>query len=173
VNTQCAWCHAPTVPGATQDTAAAIPIEQGTWQGMTCGACHPAQLDQGLRESLLVNVVPGSDLTDPANYSFIDRSDPLQVNGQCEYCHYSVHELLSETKMEMMASGSLRCIDCHMAGYAMAEGQVVERFHNMKVEANGPLSCSGSFGTSGGCHTDASEDWVRKTIPTIKGPRAD
>ena len=70
-------------------------------------------------------------------------------------------------------SGALRCIDCHMAGYRIAESGLVERFHNFKVEANGPISCSGEFGTDMGCHADASVDWMHAAIPNIKGPRAD
>ena len=173
ITTACAWCHAPTTDGATQDSLAAVPIETGTWEGMTCGACHAGRLEGSMRESILVNFLPGSDPTDPASYVFIDRADPSQFNAQCQYCHQEFHGLLSETKAEMLESGVLRCIDCHMAGYAVAENQIVERFHNMKVEANGPLSCSGEYGTDAGCHSSASADWMRENIPNIKGQRGD
>lgn len=171
VTTVCAWCHAPTTEGATQDSMAAVPIEAGTWEGVTCGACHPGRLEASMRESLLTNYLPGSNPIDPASYVFIDRSDPVQYNAQCQYCHHEFHDILSPAKAEMLQSGMLRCIDCHMAGYAVSGDQVVERFHNMKVEANGPLSCSGKAGTDLGCHANATTDWVRTNIPNIKGPR--
>jgi hypothetical protein len=142
VNTACAWCHAPTTQGATQDSLGAVPIRPGTWEGVTCGACHPGRLERSLRESLLVNFNPGSDPTDPRGYVFIDRSDPRQVNSQCRFCHHEFHPILSDTKAEMLEQGTLRCIDCHMAGYAISEDQITERFHNMKVADNGPVSCS-------------------------------
>ena len=171
VTTVCAWCHAPTTEGATQDSMSAVPIAVGTWEGVTCGACHPGRLEGSMRESLLSNYAPGSDPSDPASYVFRDRSDPVQFNAQCQYCHHESHDILSAVKAAMLESGTLRCIDCHMAGYAVSEERVVERFHNMKVEANGPLSCSGDFGSGVGCHADVSVAWVRTNIPTIKGPR--
>jgi hypothetical protein len=58
-----------------------------------------------------------------------------------------------------------------MAGYGVVESGLVERFHNFKVEANGPLSCSGTYGTEAGCHANASVDWMQTSIPNIKGPR--
>lgn len=170
VNTACAWCHAPTTPGATEDSEAGVSIEKGTWEGVSCGACHPVGLDESLEESLVINLMPGSDRADPASYTFIDRSDPQQLNAQCQYCHHEYHDL-APAKAELMSSGVLRCIDCHMAGYAVAESGLVERFHNFKVEANGPLSCSGAYGAAESCHADASADWMRENIATIKGPR--
>lgn len=170
VNTACAWCHAPTAPGATEDEAAAVPIEKGTWAGVTCGACHPVGLDESLEESLVTNMIPGSDRSDPASYTFIDRSDPKQLNAQCQYCHHEYHDLVP-VKAEMMESGELRCIDCHMAGYGVSESRLVERFHNMKVEANGPQSCNGAYGTDAACHADASADWMHTSIAAMKGPR--
>lgn len=171
VNTACAWCHAPTTPGATRDSLAAVPIEQGTWEGVTCGACHPVGLADSLEESLVTNLMPGSDRSDPASYVFIDRSDPLQLNAQCQYCHHEFHGFLVETKTALFESGTLRCVDCHMAGYAVAESGLVERFHNFKVQANGPQSCSGQYGTEAGCHTNATADWIQSALPSIKAPR--
>ena len=170
VNTACAWCHAPTTPGATEDDALAVPIEKGAWEGVSCGACHPVGLDESLEESLVVNLTAGSDRADPASYTFIDRADPKQLNAQCQYCHHEYHDL-APAKSELMSSGTLRCIDCHMAGYVVAESGLVERFHNFKVEANGPLSCNGAYGTDESCHADASAEWMRESIATIKGPR--
>jgi hypothetical protein len=171
INTACAWCHTPTTEGATQDSMAAVPIPPGTWEGVTCGACHPGRLERSLRESLLINFLPGSDPTDPASYVFRDRADPSQVNAQCQYCHNEFHGFLSEAKSVLFDAGALRCVDCHMAGYRIDESGAVERFHNMKVEANGPRSCNGEFGTDGGCHAGATVEWMRERFPRIKAPR--
>ncbi len=171
VTTACAWCHAPTTPGATRDSLAAESIEPGTWQGVSCGACHPVGLADSLEESLVTNLRPGSDRADPTSYTFRDRSDPMELNALCQYCHHEFHGFLVESKTAMSDSGKMRCIDCHMAGYATAESGLVERFHNMKVEANLPLSCSGSFGTDVGCHTNGTADRLRAAIPMIKGGR--
>lgn len=173
VNSACAWCHAPTSPDATRDSAAAVPIETGAWEGVTCGACHPGRLEKSERESLLINFLPGSDPTEPAGYAFIDKSDPVQFNEQCRYCHHQSHDLLSPAMSGMLEGGELRCIDCHMAGYGVAKNRIVERFHNMKVEANGPISCSGRYGTEVGCHPNASTAWMETNLPSVKGPRKD
>ncbi len=173
VNTTCARCHAPTTDRVTRDSAAAAPITKGTWEGVTCGACHPAGLSEtdSLTESLVTNLQPGSDPTDPASYVFIDRSDGTQLNAQCRYCHHESHDLLVPSKADMLAAGELRCIDCHMSGYAVTESGIVERFHNMKVEPNLPQSCSGELGTNAGCHDNASVEQLRSAIPAVKGPR--
>jgi hypothetical protein len=173
VNTACAWCHAPLTEGATQDDDAAVPIEKGTWQGVTCGACHPAAVPQEERHSQLANFIPGSDATDPSSYVFRDRTDPKQFNAQCRYCHNESHELLLPVKKAMLGSGVIRCVDCHMAGYGVAANQLVERFHNMKVEANIPLSCSGAYGTEMSCHADESAEWMRSKLNAVKGERKD
>jgi hypothetical protein len=140
---------------------------------VTCGACHPVGLADSLEESLLTNLVPGSDRSIPASYTFIDRSNPNQMNAQCKFCHNEFHGIKVQTMAAHLHSGTLRCIDCHMAGYGVTESGLVERFHNFKVEANGPLSCSGQYGTDSGCHVDATADWMHTAIPTMKGPRAD
>jgi hypothetical protein len=171
VNTACAWCHAPTVEGATQDEDAAEPIEKGTWQGVTCGACHPASVPQEQRHSQLANLVPGSDPTDPASYVFRDRTDPSEFNAQCRYCHHESHDVPTPAKATMLQAGVIRCVDCHMAGYGVFGDGTTERFHNMKVEANIPHSCSGAFGTDMSCHADESDAWMKLNLPQVKGPR--
>jgi hypothetical protein len=60
-----------------------------------------------------------------------------------------------------------------MAGYGVAANQLVERFHNMKVEANIPLSCSGAYGTEMSCHADESAEWMRSKLNAVKGERKD
>lgn len=173
VNTVCAWCHAPLTDGATRDEEAAAPIEKGTWQGVTCGACHPSSVPEEERHSQLANFLPGSDPTAPTSYEFRDRSDPAQFNAQCRYCHHESHEVLSEAKTAMLEAGTLRCVDCHMAGYAAAQDGVIERFHNMRVEANLPYSCNGAYGTEMSCHTGGSTEWMQEKIEELKGPRKD
>jgi hypothetical protein len=125
-------------------------------------------LPDSLEESLVTNFIPGSDPADPASFVFIDRSDPNQMNAQCQYCHYEVHEMTSEAKASMLAAAQIRCIDCHMAGYAVTESGMVERFHNMQVAANGPKSCSGAYGTDGSCHANATTDWMKLSIVKIR-----
>ena len=84
VNTACAFCHAPSTPEATRDKENARPIPRGTWQGVSCFACHPAAVDRDKRESLLSNFKPGTDPANPDNYIFRDRSDGKDMNTQCQ-----------------------------------------------------------------------------------------
>lgn len=170
ITTACAWCHAPTAAGATKDEKAAQPIPKGTWQGVTCGACHPGAVPREKRQaSLLINYTPGTDRTDPKNYIFRDRQSGVELNAQCRFCHNEPHDLLIEEKGKMLESGKLRCIDCHMAAYAVTDGHV-ERFHNFKVEANLPHSCSSGTGRAMTCHDAASTEWFRARLKDVKGP---
>ena len=170
VNTACAYCHAPLAEGATRDQDKARPIPKGSWQGVTCGACHPGSVEQGKRESLVANFVPGTDPADPNNYTFSDRADGKAMNAQCRFCHHESHDLLIERKKEMMSTGELRCIDCHMAAYAVTDGHM-ERFHNFRVEENLPHSCSGSLGRSMTCHDQKPGDWFSLNLEHVRGPR--
>lgn len=170
VNTACAWCHAPLAEGATKNKEEAKPIPKGTWQGVSCGACHPGAVPLELRVSLIANYTPGTDATNPKNYMFRDRTDGKEMNALCRFCHHESHDLQKETKQEMMASGELRCIDCHMAAYALTGGNVA-RFHNFKVEANLPQSCSGNLGRAMSCHEGAALDWFKDNLSAVKGPR--
>lgn len=171
INTACAWCHAPTTPGATRDGDAAEPIPKGTWRGVTCGACHPGSVPREQRTaSLVINFTPGTDRTDPANYIFRNRQNGGELNAQCRFCHHESHDLLVAAKQEMLETGALRCIDCHMAAYAVSYGHV-ERFHNFKVEANLPHSCSGGTGRAMTCHDGTSAEWFLDKLKAVKGPR--
>ena len=170
VNTACAWCHAPTTRAATKDKKSAKPIPKGTWQGVSCFACHPGSLERSQRKSLVINYTPGSDLSRPESYIFRDRADGRDMNEQCRFCHHEYHDLLIEEKRGMMVSGDLRCIDCHMAAYAVFEGHI-ERYHNFKVEENLPFSCSGGIGRTKTCHEGRSKDWFKHRLSEIKGPR--
>jgi len=170
VDTSCAWCHAPTADGATRNKDNAKPIPKGTWQGVSCFSCHPGALLRDKRQSLVINYTPGSDLSDSTNYIFRNRSDGKEMNAQCSFCHHECHDLLIPAKAELMALGDFRCIDCHMAAYAVTGGHV-ERFHNMKVEANLPFSCSGNTGRAMTCHDGRSKEWFKENIASIKGTR--
>jgi hypothetical protein len=169
VTTVCAWCHAPLTKGATQKEEEAKPIPKGTWQGVSCGACHPGSLARDKRISLLINFKPGTDPTKPESYVFRDRMSGKELNAQCRFCHHEPHDLLIEAKQKNMASGNLRCIDCHMAAYAVTN-QHVERFHNLKVAENLPFSCSGGMGRAASCHEGVSSEWFKEKLPTVKGP---
>ncbi len=170
VNTSCAVCHAPLAEGATRDEDKARPIPKGTWQGVTCGACHPGSVEQSRRKSLVANYEPGTDPTNPDNYIFRDRTDGKSMNTQCRFCHHESHDLLIEEKAEMLAAGDLRCIDCHMSAYALTDGHV-ERFHNFRVEENLPHSCSGGLGRSMSCHDQTGAEWFSRNLERVKGPR--
>lgn len=170
INTACAWCHAPTAAGATNDKQAAEPIPKGTWQGVTCGACHPGSVPREKRTSLLINFTPGTDPADQNNYVFRDRGSGKDLNAQCRFCHHESHDLLIKAKQELMENGTIRCIDCHMAAYAVSYGHI-ERFHNLKVEANIPHSCSGGMGRAMTCHDNVSKEWFSSKLDTVKGSR--
>ena len=170
IDTSCAFCHAPLAEHATRDKAQAKSIAKGTWQGITCGACHPGSVEQSGRKSLVANFLPGTDPTNPDNYTFRDRADGKSMNAQCGFCHHESHDLLVEKKMEMLSAGDLRCIDCHMAAYALTDGHV-ERFHNLQVQENLPHSCSGGLGRSMTCHPDTSQEWFSRNLERVKGPR--
>jgi hypothetical protein len=92
------------------------------------------------------------------------------MNAQCRFCHHESHDLLIKAKQDMMKSGELRCIDCHMAGYAVTN-QHVEHFHNFKVAKNLPFSCSGGIGRARPCHKGVSKEWFKNKLPSVKGPR--
>lgn len=171
IKTDCAWCHAPTTEGVTQDKEAGQPIPGGDWQGVTCTSCHPGLLKREERESLLANFKPGSDPEQKDSYIFIDKSAGGNFDAQCRYCHHDSHDIIVEAMSEMVASGELRCIDCHMAGYGTDGKDTVERFHNIKVAANVPYSCSGEYGTAVACHADATVEWMNAEISGIKGER--
>ncbi len=170
VDTACAWCHAPTAEGATRDKQAAKSIPKGLWQGVTCGACHPGSVPREKRASLLVNFTPGTDPTDPSHYVFRDRKNGRDLNAQCRFCHHESHDLLINTKQALLTKGDMRCIDCHMAAYAISEGHL-ERFHNFKVRANIPHSCSGGIGRTMICHESQSKEWFISRLSAVKGPR--
>jgi formate-dependent nitrite reductase cytochrome c552 subunit len=85
------------------------------------------------------------------------------MNAQCRFCHHQSHDLLIAGKREMWETGDLRCVDCHMAAYIGTEGRM-ERFHNFKVEANLPHSCSGGLGRSMACHEGKNTDWSAQDL---------
>lgn len=170
INTACAWCHAPTAAGATKDKQVAEPIPKGTWQGVSCGACHPGSVPREQRASLLSNFTPGTEPSDPRNYVFRDRGNGKDMNAQCRFCHHKSHDLLITSKQELLNDGVLRCIDCHMSAYAVSNGHI-ERFHNFKVEVNIPHSCSGGIGRAMSCHESKSKKWFKSQIDAVKGPR--
>jgi hypothetical protein len=170
INTACAWCHAPLTENAVKDEADGQPIAKGNWQGVSCGACHPGELAREQRKSLVINFKPGSSQKDPAAYIFRDRSDGKAMNQQCKYCHHEFHDMLKAKKTEMLDSGELRCIDCHMAAHDKYLETRVERFHNLKVADNIPHSCAG-MGSPMNCHSDKSLEWMSAKVVTVKGSR--
>jgi hypothetical protein len=170
INTACAFCHAPLLEGATRDKDKAKPIPKGTWQGVSCFSCHPGAVERTKRKSLIINFIPGSDPASPDSYFFRNRADGKDMTAQCRFCHHESHDLVIDKKQKMMESGDLRCIDCHMAAYALTEGHV-ERYHNFKVEENIPHSCSGGLGRAMSCHDEANTEWFKENLKKVKGPR--
>lgn len=170
IDTSCAWCHAPLTPGAVKEREGAAPIAVGTWQGVTCSACHPGSLERSKRESLLINFTPGADPSRPESYIFRSRTEGRDLNAQCRFCHHQSHDLPVAGKPEMLITGELRCVDCHMSAFKGTEGRM-ERFHNFKVEANLPHSCSGGLGRSMTCHEGKDTEWFKENIGRVKGPR--
>jgi hypothetical protein len=170
IDTACAWCHAPLTAGATRNKGEGKVLPAGNRQGVTCGACHPGQVEREKRLSLLVNYNPGTDRSDPKNYIFRSRTAGRDFNAQCRFCHHQSHDLLIEAMSDLWEAGGLRCVDCHMAAFSEADRRV-ERFHNFKVKTNLPHSCSGGLGRSMTCHEGKDTEWFEENIDHVKGPR--
>ncbi len=166
-NTYCAWCHAPTTETVTYDASRAKKLKKGKWHGMSCNGCHTTHGIAGEIGTRLTNYKPGHDLEEEESYIPRHSEDGLQANKQCLFCHGTYHGFSSRVKEALLDSGSLRCIDCHMAGYRLTDTGTVERYHNMKVAENLPKSCNGRFGALISCHSTATKKWVYYVIPKI------
>lgn len=150
-NTYCAWCHAPTYEGVTND-AEEVKLIKKEKPGVACGACHPGHTLAGQFGTRFANYLPGGDANDASSWKPVTKTDEhhfdgKKANGQCLFCHGSFHGFADTTigkmKASMVKAGTLKCIDCHMGVFNELEGGLGERYHNMKVVANGPDSCMG------------------------------
>lgn len=169
-NTYCAMCHGPGNgrPGMTYKFVTDDPTKAKTVKknkpGMACIGCHCSHGIAAGFGTRFTNYVPGADTGLAA--SFIPRhiEDGKAANKQCLWCHGSYHEFAVDLHTNMVKSGSLRCVDCHMAVFNDLASGTHERYHNMKVLANGTDSCS----NNGACHTSwKNKDMVAKVAKLL------
>jgi hypothetical protein len=140
-NTYCAWCHAPNQPGVTDDISAGEPIESGR-TGVSCIACHASDAVNERHGTYQANFRPGGDRESLVDFVPRQQASGSETNAQCLFCHLRPHPFSGPPHGGMVARGDLRCIDCHMAVYNVTDNGRKERYHNMKVAANGdPATC--------------------------------
>ena len=178
-NTYCGWCHNPgdghggrEFKNVTDDPTKAKTLKKNL-SGVACVACHPSNnfKKQHPQSSRYANYMPGSDPDDFDNAWKAVARDPDGVydgkgsNKQCLFCHGSYHEFKSSIHTTLVKSGSLRCFDCHMAVFNTLPSDTKERYHNMKVLANGPASCS----KEGACHSFTKKEMLAKVAALMGG----
>ncbi len=141
-NTYCAWCHAPSQPGVNDTIHNARPIETGR-TGISCIACHASDAVDEKFGTYQANFRPGGDRESLVDFIPRQPASGTETNAQCLFCHLQPHEFAVPPHSDLLESGELRCIDCHMAVYNTTESGRKERYHNMKVAANkDPSTCS-------------------------------
>lgn len=169
-NTYCAWCHQPTLETASSDNNKVGVVKAGMWHGMSCQGCHTTHTIAAQFGTRYTNLHPGSDLEEAESYIPRHSEDAKAANNQCLFCHGSFHGFSSKVKTALYESDAIRCIDCHMPGYRVGSTGMTERYHNMKVVDNLPLSCNGRFGALISCHSRVTKKWSRFVVPKILGP---
>ncbi len=169
-NTYCAWCHQPTLQTASSDNNKVKAVKAGKWHGMSCQGCHTTHTIAAEFGTRYTNLYPGSDLEEAESYIPRHSEDAKAANNQCLFCHGSFHGFSSQVKTALYESDAIRCIDCHMPGYRITSTGMTERYHNMKVVDNLPLSCNGRFGALIQCHSRVTKKWSRFVVPKILGP---
>ena len=141
-NTYCAWCHAPSQPGVTDDINAGRSIESGR-TGISCISCHASEAVNEEFGTYQANFRPGGDRESLVDFVPRQPSSGIETNAQCLFCHVRPHDFEAQPHADLVDSGELRCIDCHMAIYNVTESGRKERYHNMKVAANNdPATCN-------------------------------
>ena len=141
-NTHCAWCHAPSQPGVTDDISSAEPIDGGR-VGVSCIACHASEAVNDEFGSYQANFRPGGDRDSLVDFVPRHPDNGIETNAQCLFCHLRQHEFTIKHHGSMVRNGDLLCIDCHMAVYSVTESGREERYHNMKVAENrDPVTCA-------------------------------
>ena len=159
-NTFCAWCHAPSQPGVTRDISAAEPIVTGK-AGVSCIACHASEAVNEEFGHYQANFRPGGDRDSLVDFVPRDPASGAETNAQCLFCHLSSHEFAVQPHADLVDSGELRCIDCHMAVYNVTESGRKERYHNMKVAANNdPATCKP-------CHDYSSSEIAGRCVELV------
>jgi len=85
---------------------------------------------------------PGGDRESLVDFVPRQPASGIETNAQCLFCHVRPHDFEAQPHADLVDSGELRCIDCHMAIYNVTESGRKERYHNMKVAANNdPATC--------------------------------
>jgi len=115
------------------------------------------------------NLIPGHDLEEEESYIPRHAENGKSANKQCLFCHGKFHGFSGKVKTALFESGSLRCIDCHMAGFQLSPRGTVERYHNEKVVENLPRSCDGKYGALISCHSNVTKKWGKFVVPKILG----
>ena len=169
-NSYCAWCHMPGPDLVTNDSNAAQVIKFGNWTGVECIGCHTSHSIAAQLGTRYTNYIPGQPIDEVASYIARPVDNGRATNRQCLWCHGTFHGFSSRVKTALSQSGSMRCIDCHMAGFYTLSTGTIERYHNMKVAENLPWSCNGALGALISCHSTARRNWARYVIPKIFGP---
>lgn len=141
-NRYCAWCHAPSLRKVTDDETKAKKVRNRK-PGMSCIGCHTTHTIAQQFGTRYTNYLPGSDAEVSGNYIARHIENGKSANKQCLFCHGGYHGFAVSLHESMVKSGSLRCVDCHMAVYNQLNSGLEERYHNMKVFENGPDSCMG------------------------------
>jgi hypothetical protein len=140
-NTYCAWCHGPSQPGVTDEIGASRTIESGR-TGVSCIACHASDAVDEEFGTYQANFRPGGDRESLVDFVPRQPASGSETNAQCLFCHLRRHPFEVSPHGDLVDSGELRCIDCHMAVYNVTESGRKERYHNMKVAANSdPATC--------------------------------
>ena len=163
-NTYCAWCHGPSLAKVTNDPLQTAPVKKDK-PGVTCLACHCDHTTAGIFGTRFTNYLPGHP--DHGEESFLARGveNGKKANAQCLFCHGEYHGFARASHESLVKKGDLRCIDCHMAVFNELDSGTHERYHNMKVYANGPVSCIGE------CHIHnfSNKEFAAKVAALMAG----
>jgi hypothetical protein len=184
-NTFCAFCHSPLQADgtATFSSGSVInPVTVSTFQGVTCGSCHPSNTVAGEILKQYPNALSGGETgtlirgADPTMASSWIPLLPGQENQFCLNCHeQNPHNPQANSIFQVMFDAGVKCIDCHMAPYQIFIGTAAkpaaalpERFHDWKVAENLPYSC-GAQGSLNQftCHSEFTADSARAFIPLL------
>ncbi len=89
-NTFCAWCHAPSQPGVTDDIGAGQPVESGR-TGISCITCHASEAVNDEYGTYQANFRPGGDRESLVDFVPRQPTSGAETNAQCLFCHLRPH----------------------------------------------------------------------------------
>ena len=84
-NTYCAWCHAPSQAGVTDDISAGRAIESGR-TGISCIACHASEAVNEEYGTYQANFRPGGDRESLMDFVPRQPASATETNAQCLFC---------------------------------------------------------------------------------------